>query len=368
MVLATIGIVAGFRSAAVVRLVDGLVLCGLIASATAWIGVAFHRDPWGLVAQGIWRGSSTLTYANATGALVGIGLLLAVARLPGAHRLAALPAYGLLVGLLSTGSRAALVSVGIGVLVLAHRRGWGPTARALVPIVVGGLVGAAALVPSLSADAPAQPGVALVGLVLGALVVVTVSSRVVAGPLRGPSAIALVVVGLVVLAATAGNGFQALADARFDIGSADRAAEWRAATEEFGSSPVVGVGPGRLDLSWAAEDGGTYVAAFAHNEYLELLATHGLVGAIALAVCVVLVVRRRSRVHSPTDRDGAVAALAVLAVHSGFDFLWHIPVLALVGGVLVAIAAFAPQDEASIPSTEALAPSRDLRQQLESLT
>ena len=343
-VLATIGVVAGLRPPAVVRVVDGVVLCGLVVAATAWIGVAFHRDPWGLVAQDIWRGSSTLTYANATGALAGIALLLALARLrPEANRLAVLPAYGLAVGVLSTGSRAALLAVAVGVVVLARRT----SVTALVPVLLGALVGAAALIPSLAADGPARPGIAVAGLLLGAAVAV-VGGRV--------PALVLAVLAVAAVAVTAGGNLDALASARFDLGSEDRAAEWRAATDEFGSSPVVGVGPGHLDLSWEGEDGRTYVAAFTHNEYLELLGTHGLVGAVALAACVVVVVRRRPRGRPSTDHDGALAALAVLAVHSGFDFLWHIPVLALVGGVLVGVvsAAADPETEPTTSSSREL--------------
>lgn len=34
---------------------------------------------------------------------------------------------------------------------------------------------------------------------------------------------------------------------------------------------------------------------------------------------------------------GAVAALAALLIHSGFDFLWQLPVIPLTGGLLVGL-------------------------------
>jgi len=335
-VVAVIGLVGALRAEAVTRVVDAVVVGGLLAAATAWVGVTVHREPWGLVAQGIWRGSSTLTYANATGALVGIALLLALARLlRPAGRFAPLPAYGLGLGLASTGSRAALLSVAIGLLVLIRRGGWQPVARATVPVALGSLVGFAGLAPSLSATEPPHVGVAVAGLVLGAgLTVVLWTPR--RRPLR-LGVVAVTAAAAIVLVTAIGDDVSDLVDARFDVGSADRVDEWRAAVDELAASPVIGVGPGRLDLSWVGEDGRTYVAAFAHNEYLELLATYGVGGALALGACVVLVWRRRPRGPSIREVDGALAALAVLAAHSAFDFLWHIPVLPLVGAVLVGV-------------------------------
>src|SRR2546429_293603 len=58
----------------------GRPLRGGVAAATGWLGVAFHHTPWALVDQGLWRAASPLTYANATGALLAAGLLLALAR------------------------------------------------------------------------------------------------------------------------------------------------------------------------------------------------------------------------------------------------------------------------------------------------
>lgn len=352
---------SSLRDGAAVRLVDGVILCGLIASATAWVGVAFHRDPWGLVVQGIWRGSSTLTYANATAALAGIAFLLAVARLGSStHRLAFLPAFGLGIGLVCTGSRAGGLAVVVGVALLAHRTGWAVTARSLVPVGLASLVAALGLLPSASAAGPARPGLAVAGLFLGGLAGYLASGPRLASTRRsGPT----ILIGLAALAVVVAFGWDAtteVRDARLDLRSADRAAEWDAAVGEFGSAPVFGVGPGELDLSWVGAEGVTYIAQYAHNEYLELLATFGLVGLGALVAGGALVVRHRRTGSGPSALDdGALAALAVLAVHSGFDFLWHIPVLALVAGVLIGIVARAP----TIPDELVL----DLTRETESL-
>jgi len=53
----------------------GLLGFGVLLSITAWIGVAWHLTPLGLMSEGLWRGASTITYANAlAGVLVPLAL------------------------------------------------------------------------------------------------------------------------------------------------------------------------------------------------------------------------------------------------------------------------------------------------------
>ncbi|MFD1048241.1 hypothetical protein ACFQ1S_23235 [Kibdelosporangium lantanae] len=56
----------------------------------------------------------------------------------------------------------------------------------------------------------------------------------------------------------------------------------------------------------------------------------------------IFVVVRRGR--SPALWAGAVAGLVVLLVHSGLDFLWHIPVSLLTAGLLVGLASSLPKE------------------------
>ena len=84
------------------------------------------------------------------------------------------------------------------------------------------------------------------------------------------------------------------------------------------------------------------LARFAHNEYLELLATQGLIGLASLCFAAGLMIRawRRRPQVSPVEsapdgtRIGVMGALVAFAVHSAFDFLWHIPLLPLVAALL----------------------------------
>ncbi len=94
---------------------------GVLIAITGWIGVAWRIQPWALPVQGIWRASSTLTYANAAAAMLAslsvlaCGLLLARPR--SLTRAAA--AYLLLVGLGATLSRAGLLALLAGLVLLA---------------------------------------------------------------------------------------------------------------------------------------------------------------------------------------------------------------------------------------------------------
>ena len=85
---------------------------------------------------------------------------------------------------------------------------------------------------------------------------------------------------------------------------------------------------------------------YVHNEYLQVLVELGAIG-LGLAVLVLLalaVTVWRGRAGSPWRGRGALwagaaAGLVVLLVHSGFDFLWHLPVIVLTAGLLTGLAA-----------------------------
>jgi hypothetical protein len=51
-------------------LLAGLVCIGLVVALTGWLGVAGRVGSWAFQAQNLWRASSTLTYPNATAAVL----------------------------------------------------------------------------------------------------------------------------------------------------------------------------------------------------------------------------------------------------------------------------------------------------------
>ena len=81
----------------------------------------------------------------------------------------------------------------------------------------------------------------------------------------------------------------------------------------------------------------------AHNDYLELLASGGVIGvAIGIWCAVVLLrtARRKLRASSGYQRAvtlGALAGILTVAVHSLVDFGLHITINAVVFTVLVAL-------------------------------
>jgi O-antigen ligase len=125
---------------------------------------------------------------------------------------------------------------------------------------------------------------------------------------------------------------------------------WKASWELFKAHPVLGVGMGAY---WAAipavhNASGTMTPQEAHNDYLELLASGGLVG-LALGVWFAIVVfkRMRENLGSPNRFRraacfGSAIGITGVAVHSLVDFGLHMIVNALVFTTLIVIATSKP--------------------------
>ncbi len=101
--------------------------------------------------------------------------------------------------------------------------------------------------------------------------------------------------------------------------------------------PWTGVGRGAFALAFPAYSslGGRMQFAFAENEYLQLLADFGLLGAALVCAAAAVAVWRTVRgVRSPV-RIAATIGLGALALHGAVDFSWE------TGGVAVAAMAVA---------------------------
>ena len=134
---------------------------------------------------------------------------------------------------------------------------------------------------------------------------------------------------------------QALVDNRANLDSMGRSGAAHAAVRMVASQPLVGVGPGQARFQWTNQNGREVVARYAHNEYLQVLVELGAIGLILLlaVMAAIAINARRGRVDAqpPAIWAGAVAALGALLIHSGFDFLWQLPVIPLTGGLLVGL-------------------------------
>jgi len=331
-------------------LVAGVIGIGLLVALTGWLGVAGRVGSWAFQAQGLWRASSTLTYPNATAAVLVAISLVVLGRLiatPGSVALA-LAAAGLLTGLAATMSRAGVLALVVGLVVLAGLRGLGVTARAVAGPVAGALVATIGLLPSMPAASPPRPALALGGLGAGLVLAAMVARS------RRWSTLVLVggvlVAGVVGLLVTGGGGIggaaQTVAQARGNLASPDRTGALHAALRLVTQHPLTGTGPGQADLRWKGHNHGSQLYTYVHNEYLQITAELGLVGLGLLAVLLVAITRLlwRAGATGPqvVDWAGAIAATAAFAVHSGFDFVWHLPAVLLTVTLLAGVIIPAP--------------------------
>jgi hypothetical protein len=314
----------------------GVVGVALLVALAGWLGVAGRVGSWAWLGDGVWRASSTLTYPNAAAAVLVPVALLLLARLADAPRNLplVLAATGLLTGAAATMSRAAALALTVGLVVLAWLRGPRGTARAALGPCAGALVALACLVPSMPAAGPPRPALALAGLCAGLALAAVVArlgrwpavTLVLGGALLGCLAAAI-------LAGGVGDAARLVAETRITLASPDRSGAVGAALRVAAEHPLTGAGPGQADLRSRGADGGTRVFGYAHNEYAQVAAELGLVGLALLAVLLAALGRMlwRARATGPPGVGwaGAVAATAAFAVHSGFDFVWHLPAVVL---------------------------------------
>ena len=121
---------------------------------------------------------------------------------------------------------------------------------------------------------------------------------------------------------------------------------WRATLRSFAAHPVVGVGLGGYSVAITAhhEGSGKMTPQEAHNEYLELLASGGIVG-FAIGLWFAFEVARLARSNLRASNKfragvcfGAVLGISAVAVHSFFDFGLHLLANATVFCVLIVLA------------------------------
>lgn len=324
-----------------ITLLHGFLMIAMIVAATAVYGVAAHSAPWGRITAGVWRGSSSLTYSNAAAAVLGPGALLTfglAAR--STSRGYPVVAAALAVALISTQSRAGIAATALVGLWLIRRQGARGFAETALPILAGVIIGIPLLLVYASDAKDPQPAIVLVTIIVG------LGVTAVAWPWRtrirhpvmavgGLAFSGLVLATITGMASSLGqrltlrSGTTAQGeDASVLFG--DRGREWSTAWDQFMERPVVGHGPGVVNLTWT-EDGRSFRALFVHNEYLEYAVTNGAVGLAALALSAMLFLRFRSA-NTPD-----VAVLFVIAgylLHSGFDYLWHLPALPVLFAVV----------------------------------
>jgi hypothetical protein len=300
---------------------------GALGALVGFVGLVCRVSPMALPAQGLWRLSSSVTYADAAGLLFGLCLLLALGcdRSPTLVRVAVCLNMA---GLLATQSRGAYLAVACACFLVPARR----YRKLALPLLAGVTLGVAAI-----ASSPGSQPVPWLAIMVVLAVVAAIWGRNGLAPSypgrRTTRALfgGVVACGVIAVAVLVHHeiGLRALAPS-----DGDRSAEWASALHQWLSAPLIGVGPDRL-LQLHALDGSS--ARFAHDEYIQVAADAGIVG-FGLLVFVALSLAKAIRRADPLS-SCAVAAVVCWTVGGSVDFSWHLPVVGLVGGWCAGLAA-----------------------------
>ncbi|HJY30702.1 MAG TPA: O-antigen ligase family protein [Pyrinomonadaceae bacterium] len=116
---------------------------------------------------------------------------------------------------------------------------------------------------------------------------------------------------------------------------------WRATLKMFAAHPIAGVGLGGYWIGITAyhDASGLMTPQEAHNDYLELLSSGGLIGfAIGVWFAVLVIREARRNYDGSYVRLGAILGITGVAAHSLVDFGLHILINAIVLLSLIVIA------------------------------
>jgi hypothetical protein len=359
------------------QLTDATLALGALLAASAWVGVAFHVRPFGHPDGGLWRAATTVTYANAAAAILGPLALWALARATTRHDWTTrATAVLLLAGLGATLSRAGLASFAVGLVVLSALLGVVVLWRSVATVVLGGLIAAVALAPGMPDTNSAKPVWALLGLAVGLAVGLVRAPAILDARRSTRSRIRELRVGwLALLAAVAIgvavvglSGHGSVWSNRFSLASSDRSTLTSVAMHMWHNHRLTGVGPGRALFVWTNPLNVLMFDRYAHNEYLQVAVEQGVIGLLGLGTLIAALGatafggwRSGSRPRSRDDaaaaeleaiRAGAIAGLMCVALHSGFDFLWHVPAVPMLAALAVGLTARLETEAVSQPSTE----------------
>lgn len=137
-----------------------------------------------------------------------------------------------------------------------------------------------------------------------------------------------------------------------DRDGASRNEIWRATLKMFAAHPILGAGLGAYWIGITAyhDASGVLTPQEAHNDYLELLSSGGIIG-LALGIWFTVIVIRLARNNLNTDtgfiravRIGSILGIAGVAAHSLLDFGLHLFGNTVVFLTLIMMATFRRRD------------------------
>jgi hypothetical protein len=352
----------------------------LVVAAVAGYGLLQKVKPTDYPVQSLdgVRVDSTIGYANTTAVIIGMGVVLALARMASLRNFAIRGLYAaltlsFLIALYLTVSRGGIGSLGLGVIllfVLGTQR-----LQMLANLLLVALPGAwlwwrmQSLPGLLETGVPPQEKIAdgtafrnyliialLAAFALQALYTLLINRYELKPAARRALEIAAVA-GLVLVACAgtlvvAGNyGGPGAADesgnmagrlASLDISS--RGDYWRVGWEAWKEHPFTGTGAGTFQYTWLEDRPSLKGVKQVHNLYLEQGTETGIFAFLALLgfVAVLLGYTARAAWRSRKERrlllSGLVCALAVYLISSAAEWHWYIPPSTMFFFVLAAIA------------------------------
>ncbi|HEY0871401.1 MAG TPA: O-antigen ligase family protein [Acidothermaceae bacterium] len=288
----------------------GVAVTGVALAIAGLVLVGVRATLWTLPDERSLRFSGPFTYPSA------VGLFLVLALIAGTEFSAARPVTFAravtVLGIVATDSRGAVVGLAVALCFRNVRRELGTA-------VVAAIIGAPLLLLGQRAH---DSHVLVFAAVVVAFGLTLIPDAVVRRFVRFAAIPAAGVVGwLLVTQHHAVSGFDASWTERGDI--------LRGAAHVFRAHPLLGAGP---DPAFAAHTltGQAGIAYFTHNEPVEIAISVGILGALVLTICAVIVARALARGRG----ELAVPVLASVAAAGLVDFVWHFPALGLAAGIV----------------------------------
>jgi O-antigen ligase len=140
---------------------------------------------------------------------------------------------------------------------------------------------------------------------------------------------------------------------RFGSIDSNRYRYWRVAADGWADNPLIGLGSGGFLVEWRKQRDRVDESADAHSLYVETAAELGLIGLAALLLFLGGVGAAAVQLYrrDPTLATGLAAGLAAWAIHTGLDWNWEMPAVAL-QALLLAAAAVAWSEAAEAAERE----------------